>query len=81
MEAILSNCARKLLWFEITKTLIAVLNNKLIVSFFYNFRHTVVPYAEFPFPGLSLIPIPVGFPLGHFHCHAIPEHAQQNSNA
>jgi len=37
MEAILSNCARKLLWFEITKTLIAVLNNKLIVSFFIIF--------------------------------------------
>jgi len=32
-EAILSNSARKLLWFEITKMLIAVLKNKLIVSF------------------------------------------------
>ena len=32
-EAILSNSARKLLWFEITKILIAVLNNKFIVLF------------------------------------------------
>ena len=32
-EAILSNSARKLLWFEITKMLIAVLKNKLIMSF------------------------------------------------
>ena len=33
MEAILSNSTRKLLWFEITKRLIAVLKNKLIVLF------------------------------------------------
>ena len=30
-EAILSNSTRKLLWFEITKMLIAVLKNKLMV--------------------------------------------------
>jgi len=32
-EAILSNSTRKLLWFEITKKLIAVLKNKFVVSF------------------------------------------------
>ena len=32
-EAILSNKTRKLLWFEITKMLIALLKSKLIVSF------------------------------------------------
>jgi len=31
MEATSSNSTRKLLWFEITKMLIAVLNNKFIV--------------------------------------------------
>jgi len=39
-EAILSNSTRKLLWFEITKMLIAV---KIILSC-YSFRHTFVPY-------------------------------------
>jgi len=33
-EAILSNSARKLLWFEITKMLIAVLKSKFIMLFF-----------------------------------------------
>jgi len=33
MEAILSNSTRKLLWFEISKMLIAVLRNKYIVLF------------------------------------------------
>jgi len=32
-EAILSNCSRKLLWFEVTKMLTAVLRNKFIVLF------------------------------------------------
>ena len=32
-EAILSNSTRKLLWFEVSKTLIAVLRNKFIVLF------------------------------------------------
>jgi len=32
-EAILPNSTRKLLWFEITKMLIAVFKNKLIVLF------------------------------------------------
>ena len=32
-EAIVSNSTRKLLWFEMTKVLIAVLENKLIVLF------------------------------------------------
>ena len=32
-EAILSNSTRKLLWFEITKMLIAVVKNQFIVSF------------------------------------------------
>jgi len=32
-EAISSNSTRKLLWFEITEMLIAVLKNKFIVSF------------------------------------------------
>jgi len=36
-EAILSNSARKLLWFEITKMLIAVLKSKFIMLFFIIF--------------------------------------------
>jgi len=41
-KAILSNSTQKLLQFEITKMLIAVLQNKFIV-FFYNFQRTFVP--------------------------------------
>jgi len=44
-EAILSNSTQKLLWFEITKMLIAV-KNEFIVLFFYNFRHTFFPYIQ-----------------------------------
>ena len=43
-EAILSNGTRKLLWFEISKMLTAVFNNKFVVIY-YNFRHTFVPYT------------------------------------
>ena len=48
-EAILSNSTGKLLWFEITKMLIAVQEkiNKFTVNY-YNFRHTFVPYVGFP---------------------------------
>ena len=42
MEAILSNSTWKLLWFEITKMLIAV-KNKFIVSFFIIIFGTFVP--------------------------------------
>jgi len=42
-EAILSNSTRKLLWFEITKMLIAVYEKNYCVID-YNFRHTFVPY-------------------------------------
>jgi len=41
-EAILSTSTRKLLWFEITKTLIVV--KKIYCVIYYNFRHTFVPY-------------------------------------
>ena len=44
-EAILSNSTRKLLWLEITKMLIAVLNNKFVVSF-------VVFFGTLSFPKL-----------------------------
>ena len=40
-EAILSNSTRKLLWFEITKMLIAVLKTNILVIY-YNFRHALV---------------------------------------
>jgi len=43
-EAILSNSTRKLLWFEITKMLIAALKINLLCHFKNNFRHTFVPY-------------------------------------
>jgi len=43
-EAILSNSSRKLLWFEITKKLLAVHKNKFIVPFITIFWHTFVPY-------------------------------------
>jgi len=42
-EAILSNSTRKLLRFEITKTLIAPLKNWIYCVTLYNFRYTVVP--------------------------------------
>jgi len=42
-EAILSNSARKLLWFEITKMLIAVLKSKFIMLFFYIIFGTLFP--------------------------------------
>jgi len=41
----LSNSARKLLWFEIGKTLIAVLEKKILLFDYYNFRHTVVRFS------------------------------------
>ena len=41
-EAILSTSTWKLLWFEITKTLIVV--KKIYCVIYYNFRHTFVPY-------------------------------------
>jgi len=40
-EAILSNSTQKLLWFEITKMLIAV-RKKFYCVIYYNFRHTFV---------------------------------------
>jgi len=43
MEAILSNNTRKLLWFEITKMLIAA-SEKNYCIIYYNFRHTFVLY-------------------------------------
>ena len=39
----LSNSTRKLLWFEITKTLTAALRNKFIVSFIIIFGTLSVP--------------------------------------
>ena len=42
-EAILSNRTRKLLWFEIGKVLIAVLENKFIVSFVINLDTLSLP--------------------------------------
>ena len=46
-EAILSNSTSQLLWFEIDKMLIAVLNNKYTVLFIaYNFRNTFVPHLQ-----------------------------------
>jgi len=45
MEAILSNSIRKLLWFEISRMLVAVQKNKFIVLFIIiNFRHNFVTY-------------------------------------
>jgi len=49
-EAILSNSTRKLLWFEITKMLIAVSRNKFIVSF-------IIIYATLSFRSLPLADI------------------------
>jgi len=44
-EAILSNSTRKLLWFEITKMLIAVLRNKFIVLFIIIFGTLSFPIS------------------------------------
>jgi len=41
---ILSNSNRKLLWFEITKMLIAGEKKEICCAVDYNFRHTFVPY-------------------------------------
>jgi len=43
-EAVLSNSTRKLLWFEITKMLIAVERIKTIVIY-YSFRYTFVAFC------------------------------------
>ena len=46
-EAILSNSTRTLLWFKISKMLIAVLKiYPFIVSFIYNFRRAFVPCSR-----------------------------------
>ena len=45
-EAILSDSTRKLLWFEITKMLIAV-HKKIYCVVHYTFRHIFVPYRGF----------------------------------
>ena len=45
-EAIVSNSARKLLWFEIRKMLIAVLNDKFIVLFIIIFGILSFPMPE-----------------------------------
>jgi len=51
-KAILSNSTRKLLWFEITKKLIAVLRNKFIVLFIiiifgtFSFTIAALPVSE-----------------------------------
>jgi len=47
-ETILSNITRKLVWFEITKMLIAVSENTFIVLFCYNFWCTFVLYYAHP---------------------------------
>ena len=45
-EAILSNCTRKLLRFEITRMLIAVKKQIYCLLFMINFRHPLVPYSK-----------------------------------
>jgi len=50
-KAILSNSTRKLLWFEITKKLIAVFRNKFIVLFIiifgtFSFTIAALPVSE-----------------------------------
>jgi len=45
-EAILSNSTRKLLWFEISKMLIAVFKNKFIVSFIIIFGTLSFPIGS-----------------------------------
>ena len=47
-EAILSNSTRKLIWFEITKMLIAVKRNKFIVSFIIIFGILSFPISNTP---------------------------------
>jgi len=42
-EVILSNSTRKLLWFEITKMLVAVKKNKFIVLFIITFGTVLFP--------------------------------------
>jgi len=44
ISPILSNSTRKLLWFEITKMLIAVLTIQIYCDIYYYFRHTFVAY-------------------------------------
>ena len=46
-EAVLSDSTRKLLWFEITELLIAVLKKKIIIYrvIYCNSRHAVVPHT------------------------------------
>jgi len=46
-KAILSNNSRKLLWFEITKMLIAVFKNEFIVSFIIFFGTSSLPMGLF----------------------------------
>jgi len=43
-QAILSNSTRKLSWLEISKKLIAGVNNEIYCVIYYNFRHTLVPF-------------------------------------
>ena len=45
-EAILSNSTRQLLWFEITKVLIASLRKKIIVSFIIIFGTLSFPIGD-----------------------------------
>jgi len=45
-EAVLSNSTRKLLWFEITKMLIAILNNKFVVLFVIIFSTLLFPITR-----------------------------------
>jgi len=54
-EAILSNSTRELLWFEITKMLIAVLGRNYRVIY-YNFWHTFFPHCTPVFSSGCLIP-------------------------
>jgi len=45
-DAFLPNSTRKLLWFEITKMLMAVLKNYFLCVIYYNFRHTLVSFSD-----------------------------------
>ena len=58
------NSIRKLLWFEISKVLIAVLKNNLFCDIYYNFCHTSVFYSN-PFSALTLL---VGWQKAHPAC-------------
>ena len=64
IEAILSNSTRKLLWFEITKTLIAVLKNLLMVSF-------IVIFGTLSFPIKSTMQRSGRTPLHAIACSMI----------